>query len=344
MVPSSLRRSVLLGCLGAIACTGGEGAERPPIGRAPASADGGAEVPAGPSPDGAIDGPDDAGPLEAGATPCPVCTEWMPAERLGRIADGDLEALSGLAASWRNPGVLYVHNDREYPVLFAVAEGSVAVLAQLTLDGASVRDVEDVAVGRCAEGSCIYLADLGNNFNPRTEFALYRTPEPRIDPGQPRQELDLPAVRLAFRYEDAPHNAESLLIDPGSGDFYVVTKEAAGQPSAVYRLQTLDADRINLASQVAVLTVPRAGDLPATAASAHPCGAGFLLRTGNTLYEFRVPAGTPLRQAFSVIPVPVPVGEEIQGEAVSYRHDGRAYYTTSEGDMPPVHRVSCQQR
>ena len=120
-------------------------------------------------------------------------------------------------------------------------------------------------------------------------------------------------------YEDAPHNAESLLIDPGSGELFVITKEAAGQPSAVYRLQTLEPDRINLASKVAVLTVPRAGDLPATAASAHPCGAGFLLRTGNTLYEFRVPAGTPLRQAFSAIPVPVPVGEEVQGEAVSYR-------------------------
>jgi hypothetical protein len=266
----------------------------------------------------------------------------MPAERLGRIADGDLEALSGLAASRRNPGVLYVHNDREYPVLFAIAETGLAVLGELTLNGASVRDVEDVAVGRCPEGSCIYLADLGNNFNPRTEFAFYRTPEPHIDPGRGRLDLDLPAVRLPFRYEDAPHNAESLLVDPGSGEIYVITKEAAGQPSAVYRLQTLEPDRINVASRVAVLTVPRAVDLPATAASAHPCGAGFLLRTGNTLYEFRLPAGTPLGQAFSAMPVPVPVGEEVQGEAVSYRYDGRAYYTTSEGDMPPVHRVSCR--
>jgi hypothetical protein len=293
------------------------------------------------APDTASVAPGDAGPLDAFAPACAVCNDWMPAERLGRIADGELEALSGLAASWRNPGVLYVHNDREYPVLFAVAEAGVAVLGQLTLEGASVRDVEDVAVGRCAEGSCIYLADLGNNYDPRSEFALYRTPEPRIVPGRPRQDLDLPAVRLAFQYEDAPHNAESLLIDPGSGEFFVITKEAAGQPSAVYHLPTLDPGRINLASKVAVLTVPRAGDLPATAASAHPCGAGFLLRTGNTLYEFRVPAGTPLRRAFSAIPVPVPVGEEVQGEAVSYRQDGRAYYTTSEGDMPPVHRVSC---
>jgi hypothetical protein len=38
----------------------------------------------------------------------------------------------------------------------------------------------------------------------------------------------------------------------------------------------------------------------------------------------------------------LPVGDEPQGEAVTFRSDGRAYYTTSEGAGPPIHKVSCQ--
>jgi uncharacterized protein YndB with AHSA1/START domain len=47
-------------------------------------------------------------------------------------------------------------------------------------------------------------------------------------------------------------------------------------------------------------------------------------------------------QAFAAMPMLVPAGTEPQSEAVAYRPDGRGYYTTSEGNNPPVHRVLCQ--
>jgi hypothetical protein len=82
-------------------------------------------------------------------------------------------------------------------------------------------------------------------------------------------------------------------------------------------------------------------DSPATAADAHPCGLAFLLRTNNTLYEFRIAEGEPFESLFAATPNEVPFGDEQQGEAVAYGSDGLGYYTTSEGTNPPIHRVEC---
>ena len=66
-----------------------------------------------------------------------------------------------------------------------------------------------------------------------------------------------------------------------------------------------------------------------------------MLRTSNTLYEFRIAAGAPFESAFQIPPITVPVASETQGEAVTYRPDGRGYFTTGEGAMPALNRVDC---
>jgi hypothetical protein len=88
--------------------------------------------------------------------------------------------------------------------------------------------------------------------------------------------------------------------------------------------------------------VPLAGDQPATAADAHPCGTGFILRTGNAAYEFRIAASAPFEDAFRATPVAVPVAQELQSEGISYQPDGRGFYTNSEGAMQPIHRTACR--
>ena len=285
---------------------------------------------------GGANGANDAAP-----TSCSVCTNWGQPELLGKVTAAGLAELSGMAASWHNPGVLYVHNDRNRPVIYAL-DGSAGLLTRLTLGGAVASDIEDIEVSRCPGGTCIFAADIGNNITAREEFSIFRVTEPDVALGAPSADRTLPAERFAFRYADAPHNAESLIIDPGTGAVFIVTKVAAGQPSAAYKLDSFELGKVNVATKIADLPVPKAGDQPATAGSAQPCGAGFLLRTGNTLYEFRIPAGTPFIDAFHATPVVVPAGVEPQSEAVTYQPDGRGYYTTSEGANPPVNRVRCQ--
>ena len=279
--------------------------------------------------------------IDAGLpTTCSIpCTAYSEPLLLGRIGQAGLTALSGLAASWRHPDVVYVHNDRNRAEFFAVDQQA-RVLGRFTLAGAQVQDIEDMEVSRCPGGTCVFVADIGNNINPRTEFAIYRASEPAEKPAG-GQAATLAAQRFAFRYEDGTHNAESLIVDPGSGDVYIVTKVAAGAPSSAYRLDTFAPQGVNVARKVADLPIPAPGDQPATAGSAHPCGTGFLLRTGNAVYEFQIAPGAAFGTAFAATPVKTPPPQEVQSEAVSYRADGRAYYTTSEGAGPPLHLVAC---
>jgi hypothetical protein len=276
---------------------------------------------------------------DAGAA-CALCGSYAAATQAGTIIDNNLNAISGIAASRTNPGVLYVHNDRDQAEFYAIDEQGV-LLATFTLQGAAVLDVEDIAVGPCPQGSCVYLADLGDNVTPRQEYQVLRVTEPTVDVDNPGATLALESELLIFSYPDGTHNAESLLIDHATQNLYVVTKEAAGSPSAVYRLHRAFTGAAGDATKVADLTVPGPNDTPATAADAHPCGSAFLLRTNDTLYEFRIAEGEPFESLFAATPDVVPFGDEQQGEGVAYAADGLGYFTTSEGTNPPIHRSEC---
>jgi hypothetical protein len=187
----------------------------------------------------------------------------------------------------------------------------------------------------------VYLADIGGNISSRTSYAIVRLPEPMVSPGQVASTTALTAEKLTFSYPDsAVHNAESLVVDPGSDKIYVITKEASG-PSTVYRLTGTFGGPAVVAEKVVTLTVPKTADGPATGGSAQPCGAGFLLRTNTVLYEFRIAAGAAFESAFAATPRLVPLLVETQGEAVTYRPDGRGYLNTGEGAMQPINQVGC---
>ncbi|HMJ50782.1 MAG TPA: hypothetical protein VK540_01870 [Polyangiaceae bacterium] len=284
---------------------------------------------------------DPPGPTNDAATGCALCASYGPAEQAGRITSATLNALSGIAASKRNAGVIYVHNDRNVAQFFAVSEPG-ALLGTFSLTGASVEDIEDMAVAHCPSGSCVYIADVGGNISPRTQFAIVRAPEPEVRVDMPGGTTSIAAERLVFSYPDnANHNAESMFVDPNSDTIYTITKVAAGMPSTVYKFPATFGGSALTAEKVADLTVPKSTDREAVSASAHPCAPAFLLRTYNTLYEFRAAPGATLEAAFAATPTAVPVATETQGEGVSYRADGRGYFTTTEGSQPPLNRVSC---
>jgi hypothetical protein len=221
--------------------------------------------------------------------------------------------------------------------------------ARITLTGATATDIEDIAVGPCGAGTCVYLGDIGDNSAQRTEYAVLRFPVPMVPDSPGQAAMTATFERFRFTYEDGSHNAEGLMVAP-DGTVYVVTKLAPGSggrvaatgPSSIYRLpSSLAAGTVARATKVATLTVPASGDLAASGAAAHPCGAGFLLRAYDRVYEFSTPAGMGFEAAFTAVPKVVAMPNEPQSEAIDYRADGRGFITSGEGAGAPIFQTAC---
>ncbi len=152
----------------------------------------------------------------------PAC---KPAGSLMRLAG--LPEASGLVVSRATPGRLWAHNDSGTAEIFALdARGKVA--GRVAVSGATVTDWEAMSSGACASGSCLYVADIGDNDAKRKDVTIYRIPEPSTTSGSVK-------VDGIFRatYPDGGHDAEALLAS-SDGRLYIVTKGDTGDVS-LYR-------------------------------------------------------------------------------------------------------------
>ncbi len=275
------------------------------------------------------------------AGPSCACVSWGNPRNGGLVPDPLIE-LSGLVASRDQPGVFYAHNDSGDTARFFAIATTGAIAQTFTLDGGSANDWEDIALGPCPTGTCVYLGDIGDNFRVRSDYAIYRVPEPTVTSGT----TEVPWDRFRFEYpQGARHNAEAIFMHPFTGRLYLVTKEDTA-PSEVYRFPLpFDASRIATLELVATLTVPATTDRQLTAADVNVCGTAVLLRMYNRLVELRLPQGeTDFEKIFAVEPVTVPSASEAQGEAVAYGANGQSYFTSSEKlvDPPPMYEYRCR--
>lgn len=116
----------------------------------------------------------------------------------------ELPEASGLTLSHRTPGLLWSHNDSGPPAILAI-NASGAVQGRVQVSNATVDDWEDITAGPCPGGSCLYIADIGDNGKGRRNITIYRVPEP-----QPGDGKTAPAGAFTARYPDGAHDAEAL--------------------------------------------------------------------------------------------------------------------------------------
>ena len=145
----------------------------------------------------------------------PQCQFAAPLVRIAELPEA-----SGIAISRRSPGRLWAHNDSGEPALVALdTQGSVS--ARIRLTGITVDDWEAVAVGACPEGSCVYIADIGDNEANRKHITIHRVAEPFAGNSVPIDET------FHATYPDGAHDAETLLVAP-DGRLFIVTKGETG--------------------------------------------------------------------------------------------------------------------
>lgn len=268
---------------------------------------------------------------------CASCAAYGDTVTLATISSPLITETSGIVESPTQPGVYFVHNDSGDAARIYALGSDGELLATYALDGVTARDWEDLSVGPCPAGRCLYVGDIGDNAMTRSDLAVYRVALPDVVRGDDRA---LPSERFAFAYPDGPHDAEALASRADTGDLYVLTKSNAG--STVYRFPLpLDPSARVTLTRVATLAIPAEGSPLVTAAELHPCEARLLVRTYTRVWEFAPPAGADFESMFTTAPRRLPAFNEVQAESIAWHADGRGYVTVSEGRSQGVHDTRC---
>ncbi|MEM1028906.1 MAG: hypothetical protein AAGN82_01065 [Myxococcota bacterium] len=267
-------------------------------------------------------------------------------EEVGRVAHPEVTETSGLVVSQRyDDGVYYLHNDSGDEARFFAIDAEGRDLGTFFLEGVQAVDWEDATGAPCgARGgeACLYFGDIGDNPESRASVSVYRTGEPeRLGPGVTDV---LEAERFDFRYEDGPHDAEALVVNPSASRVLIIVKNAIGG-ARVYGapLPERAGGPPGTLRPVAEFDLPTAGLALVTAAEAHRRD-GVLVRTYTGVFFHPRPAGGTMVDALSqpgcVLPRPV----EMQGEAIAPlpRQEGAGFVTIAEGAGAAINRVRCR--
>ncbi|HEV2734240.1 MAG TPA: hypothetical protein VGV85_05345 [Longimicrobiaceae bacterium] len=250
----------------------------------------------------------------------------------------DVAESSGLAESRVRPGVFWTHNDSGGdPVLYAVnAAGQ--LLGTVRVTGAENKDWEDVAVGPCPGGSCLYIGDTGDNNGKRKDVEVYRVPEPL-----PTATATAPAQRFKLRYPQQSRDSEAMFVLP-DGTLYLITK-GRQHPVELFRAAApLRAGATSVLQRVSGLSTSEPGRIDqVTGAAATPDGRRVAVRTYTGLYVFRtadlLSGDQPAAERVDLAPL-----DEPQGEAVEIRDDGTVFLTSEspgKGDPALMAQLSC---
>jgi hypothetical protein len=295
-----------------------------------------------------------ASPAERASALCAAADVTAPA---GTVRPAEVAEISGIAASRRNAGVLWGHNDSGDTARVIAFSTTGEPRGVYDVAGAEAIDWEDMAIGPGPrdELDYFYLGDIGDNMAQRPEIVVYRAPEPDLPEMPTGAGVIERAERIALRYPDGAHDAETLMVDPLTRDLYIVTKEIIAGDSGVYRASAslLDAgggamERVGTIAKAALTPadtppddasalVRGVGWLP-TGGDISPDGALIAVRTYATVFVWAREDGQSLAEALAGTPCEAPSAVEPQGEAITFDAAADAYFTVSEGAQPPLYR------
>ncbi|MBN1612471.1 MAG: hypothetical protein JW940_37920 [Polyangiaceae bacterium] len=287
----------------------------------------------------------------AGGTPAPSssaasaprCPTFEPGP-VGTITAKALDEASGLAASRRNRGVFWSHNDSGgTPELFAMTESG-SPLGTYLLEHAKLEDWEDIAIGPGPRSRkwYLYVGDIGANNAKREHLVVYRAEEPRVrlDQKDKRREIE-GTVAFRLRYPDRrSRDSETLMVDPVTADLYLVTKSLLSNPELYVARAPLDEKKTNVLERVMELKLEDSMGLTGglvTAGDIAADGSAVLIRTYMDARYWPRASGRSVAEALQNVPCTVPLHREPQGEAIAFSADGRDYLTVSEGRRPRLY-------
>jgi hypothetical protein len=204
-------------------------------------------------------------------------------------------------------------------------------LGEYALMGVSQTDWEDIAVGQGpGAGSYIYVGDIGDNSANRTGVQIYRLPEPEVTTTQAAVKMTVTAQVLRFTYPDGAHNAETLMVDPVSGDILILTKDTNGTSTLFKAANSTAVDTPTMLEKVTTVQIGMSGTMAAQAGGGDisPTGDRIIVRAYTTTLLW--PRASTWAATFMVAPKMLTSPTEPQAEGVSFAADGRSWLSTGE--------------
>jgi hypothetical protein len=273
-----------------------------------------------------------------------AAAQYGPPHVLAKVDVPRLRESSGLAASRVHRGVFWSHNDSGDGAWLYAFDRSGRSFGRWSVPGARASDWEDIAIGPGpkAGASYLYIGDIGDNNSKRSFVTVYRVTEPAALDSEPKRTAAAEPIRL--EYPDGAHDAEALMVHPKSGDLYIVTKaRGSNVDTAVYKAAApLRRGGRTRMKRVAKLDLPNTSVFTlligrVTGGDISPDGTRVALCDYLKAWEAELPAGA---RSFDAIWTAkwrdIDTGQRAQGEAIAYRHDGKALLTTSEGNPFPL--------
>lgn len=222
---------------------------------------------------------------------------------------------SGIADSKKNPGYVWVEEDSGNPPQLTLLKHNGNVQKTVYLKGATNRDWEDIVLS----GSNLYVGEIGDNNATYAAYAFYVFPEPDVS-----TDTVSSFQKVSFRYPDGSHDAEAFLVDPSTGDIYIITKR--DNPSRIYKLAApLSTTSINIAQAMGSLTYN--GVVSATLSSD---AKEMIIKTYFGLNYYTKTGSDKIEDALQKAPKAIPYQVEQQGEAVCFAVANTGYFTLSE--------------
>jgi hypothetical protein len=240
-----------------------------------------------------------------------------------QFADARLGESSGFARSITTPSMLWTMNDENTkPQVFGIDSATGKTVATFSWKKASIVDPEAIVVDPQAR---LWYADIGDNvpsFRSKVQVLV------RGEPG-PGNHGGLTFTRYWLDYPGGPRNAESFLINPRTGDRYVITKEAT---SKLYKLP--DVLKAGKAVNRLTLVASTFGAMVADAAFT-PDGRFVLSRRegqDTTVYVHETTGWTEV----GTIAVP----SQVKPEGITVAADQLSFWISTEGQYAPFYNVA----
>jgi hypothetical protein len=266
---------------------------------------------------------------------------------LYNLQDANITESSGVASASYSNDVYFTHNDSgDYSRFFAFGPRG-RTIGTFSVVGAGFFDWEDMA----RAGHTLYFGDIGDNYLPtssRPDVTIYEVDEPHVNPADAVGDVVVPiTARTDLVYEDGPHNAETLVVEPRHGTPMIVTKDEGGVSGiyaalplfpgfgSLHRIATIDVRKI--ARPYRRSDYDRTSRLLTTGGDISSDGRRLVVRTYVEAFEWDISKG--IARGLRSKPLRIPLPFTKQGESIAYTRDGRALVTTSEQLPTPVHLI-----